>query len=83
MAVGLPIVAFDSPINREFLGNIGIYACSGDAKSFAEKIIETLYNSEVELNLGNKLRQRAKKYFDWNSIVTTMTYSYSMLSKSS
>lgn len=26
MAVGLPIVCFDTPVNREILGDTGVYA---------------------------------------------------------
>ncbi len=33
MAMGLPTVAFDTPVSREYLGDLGIYATPGDSAS--------------------------------------------------
>ena len=41
MAMGLPIVAFDVPVSREYLGDLGVYARPGDASSL-EQLIATV-----------------------------------------
>ena len=38
MAAGLPVVAFDTPVHREYLGDLGIYAPAGDAAGLAAAI---------------------------------------------
>jgi len=39
MAMGLPTVAFDTPVANEYLGFDGVYAKLGDVDSLAEKLI--------------------------------------------
>jgi glycosyltransferase involved in cell wall biosynthesis len=38
MACGLPTVVFETPVNREILGDAGVYAAYGDAADFAARI---------------------------------------------
>jgi glycosyltransferase involved in cell wall biosynthesis len=61
MAAGLPTVAFDTPVAREYLGVHGLYAVRGDVESLAEKLEAALISPE----LGPLLRQRAIQHFDW------------------
>jgi glycosyltransferase involved in cell wall biosynthesis len=61
MAAGLPTVAFDTPVAREYLGMHGLYAVRGDVGSLAEKLERALTSPE----LGPLLRQRAIQHFDW------------------
>lgn len=50
LAMGMPVVAFDTPVSREILGDAGRYARFGDAASLAEAIITLLDNPrEMEL----------------------------------
>ena len=42
MACGLPVVASDTPVNRELLGEDGIYAAAGDAQALAARLTELL-----------------------------------------
>jgi hypothetical protein len=35
MAMGLPVVTFDTPVSREYLGEIGIYAAFGSVHELA------------------------------------------------
>jgi glycosyltransferase involved in cell wall biosynthesis len=42
LAMGLPVVAFDTPANREILGDVGRYAPRGDAAALAEEMIALL-----------------------------------------
>ena len=46
MAMGLPIVAFDIPVMREYLGDLGVYAPLGDATAFAGRIQALLGDPE-------------------------------------
>jgi glycosyltransferase involved in cell wall biosynthesis len=65
MAMGLPVVAFDTPVNREMLGELGIYAEYGSAASLAQRLGEVLRDEEGARALGQKLRQQAVAHFSW------------------
>jgi glycosyltransferase involved in cell wall biosynthesis len=58
MAMGLPIAVFETPVSREYLGELGIYATRGDPDSLAEAILCGLTEAETG-RLGTLLRQRA------------------------
>ena len=42
MAMGLPTVAFDTPVSREYLGDVGIYATAGRSRVLAEALLDAL-----------------------------------------
>jgi glycosyltransferase involved in cell wall biosynthesis len=42
LAMGLPVVAFDTPVSREILGDVGRYARYGDAEALADEIVKLL-----------------------------------------
>ncbi|RME62866.1 MAG: glycosyltransferase family 1 protein [Caldilineae bacterium] len=69
MAVGLPTVAFDTPVAREYLGLEGFLARRGDVASLAEQIEACLFPGEdvvaFRRRVGGRLRQRALQQFDW------------------
>jgi glycosyltransferase involved in cell wall biosynthesis len=65
MAVGLPTVAFDTPVAREFLGDLGTYAEAGSSGSLAGAIDSLLQNLRHAQERGHALRQRAERYFSW------------------
>ena len=65
MAMGLPTVAFDMPVMREYLGDWGAYAPLGDARAFANQM-QTLLDDPVRARaIGEALRQRAMDLFSW------------------
>lgn len=66
MALGLPTVAFDTPVAREYLGAWGVYAERGNAESLADKLLSVLADRELQEHLGGQLRQRAAELYDWN-----------------
>lgn len=66
MALGLPTVAFDTPVAREYLGACGVYAERGNAVSLAERLIGLLDDAERRQQLGAQLQQRAIEHYDWN-----------------
>ncbi len=69
MAMGLPTVAFDTPTNREILGDLGLYARFGDAADLADRLLQLL-DRPVEAataEYGAPLRQRAIRYLSWEA----------------
>lgn len=66
MACGLPVVAFDSAVNRELLGDDGIYAEFGDALDLANCMSSALSDREQLRQQGRRLRQRAVELFGWD-----------------
>lgn len=67
MAMGLPTVVFDTPVNREILGDLGIYAELGNSVSLAEKLDMALSNEDLAKNLSKKLRQKAVDVYSWQA----------------
>lgn len=68
MAVGLPTVAFDTPVAREYLGQDGVLARRGDVASLADKLYQCLFEmdgSSQQVELSRQLRQRAVRLFGW------------------
>lgn len=65
MAMGLPTVAFDMPVSREYLGDMGTYARLGDVASLAEALETVLVDRQRAQALGEKLRQRAIERYSW------------------
>jgi glycosyltransferase involved in cell wall biosynthesis len=67
MACGLPVVAFDTPVNREVLGDTGIYARYGEAQDLAVKIAALVKNSETRSRFSEQVRSKALREHSWNS----------------
>ena len=67
MAAGLPTLVFDNPVNRDILGDCGIYVESRTADAFASKILEALDGGEATETLGEKARERARLICSWAS----------------
>ena len=65
MALGLPVVAFDIPVMREYLGEYGMYAPLGDAAAFARQIQSLLDDPARAHTIGAAVRARAIKLFSW------------------
>jgi glycosyltransferase involved in cell wall biosynthesis len=65
MAMCLPVVAFDTPVSREYLGDLGVYAPVGDTSAFAEAIASLLDDEPRAMALGRALRQRAIDCYSW------------------
>lgn len=62
MATGLPIVVFDHKVNREILGDLGVYAKYNDYKSLALRIVDLLDNEKLRNGLKEKLRENALEH---------------------
>jgi len=68
LAMGLPTVVFDNPVNREILGNLGIYAKSGDVKSLAGALVGILKDQSRARQLGAEGRQKATADYSWLAV---------------
>ena len=68
MAVGLPTVAFETPVAREYLGLDGFFAVKGDVNSLTAKLLQAVDGVESGQAqwLGHRLRQRAIQHFSWD-----------------
>ncbi len=66
MAMGLPTVAFDTPVSREYLGDLGVYAVPRDADGLADKIAALLDSESGRADLGMKLRERVLRHYQWS-----------------
>lgn len=67
MACGLPTVVFDTEINREILGETGVYASYGSAESLAEHISCLLSQPQRLAELSMAVRARAVSEHSWLS----------------
>ncbi len=65
MAMGLPTVAFDTPVNREILGPYGFYAKPGSATDFAAQLELALTNRELATERATGARARAVAELSW------------------
>jgi glycosyltransferase involved in cell wall biosynthesis len=68
MAAGLPCVAFDTKVNREILGDLGVYAQLGDYKSLAECLIELLIQGNSREELSRGVREKAVADYSWRKV---------------
>lgn len=66
MAMALPTVAYDTPVSREYLGSLGVYASPpGSPVALADRIQALLEQPGLRQALGEGLRQRALRHFSW------------------
>lgn len=66
MAMGLPTVAFDTPVHREYLGELGIYAERGRADALAKALGWILDHKAHGRQVGAQLRERARALYSWD-----------------
>ncbi len=76
MACALPIVATDTPVNREILGDLGVYAKVGDTAALADRLIALLQDADRRAKLGHALRHRSHTQFSWPSLCERLVRVY-------
>lgn len=76
MAMARPVVAYDTTVNREFLGDFGVYAPVGDVYALAEAISSLARDEEERSRLGEALRCRAAEMFSWPAAAIHMENLY-------
>jgi glycosyltransferase involved in cell wall biosynthesis len=75
MAMGLPTVTFDTPVSREYLGDLGIYAAPGDPESLAQALLEALH-ADADPQRGTRLRRLAAETYSWDRAAETILHAY-------
>lgn len=65
MAMGLPTVAFDLPVSREYLRDDAACVPAGDAAALAGAILDLAADPARATAMGRRLRARAVAEFDW------------------
>jgi glycosyltransferase involved in cell wall biosynthesis len=65
MAMGQPVVAYDTAVHREYLAEDGVYTPVGEFLGLAEAIRELVHDAERRRCLGQALRERAAEKYSW------------------
>jgi glycosyltransferase involved in cell wall biosynthesis len=79
MAMALPTVAYGTPVAREILGHLGVYAPPGDIAALAVRILELLDAPDRRRALGPSLRDRAQRNFSWDAFGVRLETLYTEL----
>jgi glycosyltransferase involved in cell wall biosynthesis len=79
MACALPTVVFDLPVNREILGDLGIYAAERTSESLAAALVEALSDRAGWQSLGARCRELAVRDYSWASAARRITRVYDRL----
>lgn len=78
MAVGLPTVVFDIPINRIFLGELGIFQKNVSPESLAESIVFAIERYLDDVEFKQKLRLRAIELFSLKRLARDLQRVYNV-----
>lgn len=81
MACGLPCVVFDTPVNRELLGDTGIYAACGDAGDFSRRINDLLDDPARMAAHAKLAREHAVVHHSWVARVEVLERVYAGMTK--
>lgn len=65
MAMGQPVVAYDTPVHREYLADLGVFPPIGDIGGLADAISGLLRDPQRGKELGSQLRLRAEAQYSW------------------
>jgi glycosyltransferase involved in cell wall biosynthesis len=76
MAMGLPTVAFDTPVSREYLGELGVYAERGNSRSLAASLCEVLDNPQHYREVGRQLRKVSADNLSWDIAIARIEAAY-------
>jgi glycosyltransferase involved in cell wall biosynthesis len=72
MAMGLPTVAFEMPVSREYLGDLGVYAAFADVADLARRLEALADDPLRRCALGEALRRRAQSHYAWDTCGETI-----------
>jgi glycosyltransferase involved in cell wall biosynthesis len=78
MAHGLPIVAADTPVNREICGEAALYFRPLDPEDLAEKVILLGRDQALREKLGTRGRGRAATCFRWEDHVERLLRAFGL-----
>jgi glycosyltransferase involved in cell wall biosynthesis len=78
MAMGLPTVAFETPVSREYLDGEGIYAPPGDALALARALGKALVDPG-QAERKQLLRRRAVEVYSWDRAADRISRAYEVV----
>lgn len=82
MALGLPTVAFDTFVHREYLGDAGVYVEPHNVAGLADAIADLAHHPQKRASIGQQLINRVKKMFTWPAAARKIERTYfSLLDK--
>ncbi|MFN2136143.1 MAG: glycosyltransferase family 4 protein [Candidatus Promineifilaceae bacterium] len=81
MAMAQPVVAFDTPVSREFMAGWGVYAPAGDGERFTAAIRDLAHDPARRQELGRQLRLRAIETYSWRQAAERIQAIYYLLTK--
>lgn len=77
MAMGLPTVAFDVVVNRDILGDLGVYASPmEDVDGLARGVIQLLQDDVRRRQLAEQVRAKAVKDYSWDNVARRLLTAY-------
>jgi glycosyltransferase involved in cell wall biosynthesis len=79
MAMGQPVVAYDTPVHREYLAEWGAYAPAGDVEGLAQAVATLAHDPGRRQALGARLRERAIAEYSWQAAVRGIVRLYERL----
>lgn len=79
MAMGQAVVAYDSPVHREYLGEWGVYVPAGEVVGLAEAIAGLLRDAPRRWRLGEALQRRASQKYSWSAAASSVDDLYRRL----
>lgn len=80
MSMGLPTVAFDTPVSREYLADWGVYATQRSVSALTATLKQLLDTPDAErAALGQRLRERAESRFSWERVGKQLVAVYQAL----
>lgn len=79
MACGLPCIVFDNQVNRELLGEYGLYVQKQEPQALADRI-QTLFDDlDLQQDLSVKLRNHVTTHHSWNARILELESVYSKM----
>ena len=79
MAAGLPVVAFDSDNNRDFLGHREDLVSAGSVDGFVDRIELLIDEPELRRREGERNRQRVRQALTWDAGIELVAHTYDKL----
>lgn len=77
MAAGLPTVAFDTIVNRDILGDLGVYTNpEADHHGLANAINQLLKDQNKQNYLAKKVRAKAVTKYSWDDVAKRIASAY-------
>lgn len=76
MDAGLPVVAYDTPVAREVLGDLGTFVPAGDVRGLARAFLALIDDPARRTSLATSLRERVRTKFSWDDASALLEAEY-------